>query len=323
MIALVTGGAGFIGSHLAERLLADGHEVRVLDDLSTGSMQNIDHLLHLDRFSHRIGSVTDEQLVAELVDYADVVFHLAAAVGVKLIVENPTRTIETNVRGSEVVLQAAAKKGKLVVIASSSEVYGKGVKSPFAEDDDLRLGPTSKTRWGYACSKAIDEYLALAYYRERDLPVVITRFFNTVGPRQSAQYGIVLPTFVRQGLDGSDITVFGDGEQRRCFGDVLEVVECLTRLIENQDAYGKVFNVGSNTDISINELAHLVRDRTGGNSKIVHVPYEEAYAEGFEDLTNRVPDLSKLEHFIGYRPRTTVDVIVERMIAEQREHVEG
>lgn len=315
MIALVTGGAGFIGSHLAERLLADGHEVRILDDLSTGSMKNIDHLLGQKRFHHRIGSVTDVELVAEQVDYADVVFHLAAAVGVKLIVENPTQTIETNVRGSEVVLRAAATKGKLVVLASSSEVYGKGIKSPFSEEDDLRLGPTSKSRWGYACSKAIDEYLALAYARERGLPVIITRFFNTVGPRQTGQYGMVVPTFVRQGLAGRDITVFGSGEQSRCFGDVAEVVECLVRLVAKEDSRGQVFNVGSDVEISINELARLVRERTGARSEVVHVPYEEAYSEGFEDLMSRVPDLTKLERFIGYRPQTPVDVIVERMIA--------
>lgn len=323
MIALVTGGAGFIGSHLAERLLADGNEVRVLDDLSTGSMTNIDHLIGSARFQHHIGSVTDEQLVAELVDYADIVFHLAAAVGVKLIVENPTRTIETNVRGSEVVLQSAAKKGKLVVIASSSEVYGKGVKSPFSEDDDLRLGATSKSRWGYACSKALDEYLALAYARERDLPVIIARFFNTVGPRQTGQYGMVVPTFVRQGLAGADITVFGSGDQKRCFADVVEVVECLMRLVDNPETRGQVFNIGSDQEISINELASRVRELTGGASEIVHVPYDQAYADGFEDLMVRVPDLDKLERFTGYRPRTPVDVIVERMIEQQRPRVEA
>ncbi len=224
MIALVTGGAGFIGSHLAERLVAEGWEVWLLDDLSTGAMRNIDSLLASPRVHHRIGSVTDEQTVGELVDRADVVFHMAAAVGVKLIVEHPTRTIETNIRGCEVVIQAAAKKGKLVLLASSSEVYGKGVRVPFAEDDDLVLGATSKSRWGYACSKAIDEYLALAYAKERALPVIIARLFNTVGPRQIGRYGMVLPTFVRQGLAGEDITVYGSGEQQRCFADVSDVV---------------------------------------------------------------------------------------------------
>jgi UDP-glucose 4-epimerase len=315
MIALVTGGAGFIGSNLADRLVADGHEVWCLDDLSTGAMHNIDHLTDSGSFHFRLGNVTDESLVGELVDRADVVYHLAAAVGVKLIVENPTHTIETNVRGSEVVLQAAAKKGKLVVMASTSEVYGKGVKIPYSEEDDLLLGPTTKARWGYACSKAIDEYLALAYARERELPVLIVRFFNTVGPRQTGRYGMVLPTFVRQGMAGEDITVYGSGEQRRCFGDVSEVVESVLRLVDRRDTWGQVYNVGSTHEISINELAELVCERTGGRSRIVHVPYEEAYAEGFEDLGRRVPDVSKLERAIGFRPTLTTAEIVDRLIA--------
>jgi UDP-glucose 4-epimerase len=315
MIALVTGGAGFIGSNLADRLVADGHEVWCLDDLSTGAMHNIDHLTDSGSFHFRLGNVTDESLVGELVDRADVVYHLAAAVGVKLIVENPTHTIETNVRGSEVVLKAAAKKGKLVVMASTSEVYGKGVKIPYSEEDDLLLGPTTKARWGYACSKAIDEYLALAYARERELPVLIVRFFNTVGPRQTGRYGMVLPTFVRQGMAGEDITVYGSGEQRRCFGDVSEVVESVLRLVDRRDTWGQVYNVGSTHEISINELAELVCERTGGRSRIVHVPYEEAYAEGFEDLGRRVPDVSKLERAIGFRPTLTTAEIVDRLIA--------
>ncbi len=319
MIALVTGGAGFIGSHLAERLVAEGWEVWLLDDLSTGAMRNIDSLLASPRVHHRIGSVTDEQTVGELVDRADVVFHMAAAVGVKLIVENPTRTIETNIRGCEVVIQAAAKKGKLVLLASSSEVYGKGVRVPFAEDDDLVLGATSKSRWGYACSKAIDEYLALAYAKERALPVIIARLFNTVGPRQTGRYGMVLPTFVRQGLAGEDITVYGSGEQQRCFADVSDVVECLLRLVACEQARGRVFNVGNDQEISIEALASLVGGRTGGSSRIIHVPYEEAYAEGFEDLGRRVPDLSRLERTIGFRPTTPIETIVDRVIADVKE----
>ena len=319
MIALVTGGAGFIGSHLAERLLAEGWELWLLDDLSTGAMRNIDSLLASPRVHHRIGSVTDEQTVGELVDRADVVFHMAAAVGVKLIVENPTRTIETNIRGCEVVIQAAAKKGKLVLLASSSEVYGKGVRVPFAEDDDLVLGATSKSRWGYACSKAIDEYLALAYAKERALPVIIARLFNTVGPRQIGRYGMVLPTFVRQGLAGEDITVYGSGEQQRCFADVSDVVECLLRLVACEEARGRVFNVGNDQEISIEALASLVGGRTGGSSRIIHVPYEEAYAEGFEDLGRRVPDLSRLERTIGFRPTTPIETIVDRVIADVKE----
>jgi len=318
MRALITGGAGFIGSHLAERLVRDGREVWILDDLSTGEMRNLDPLIGSPRFQYRIGSVTNEPLVRELVDRADVVFHLAAAVGVKLIVEEPTRTIETNVRGTEVVLQAAAQKGRLVVLASSSEVYGKGVKVPYAEDDDLLLGPTTKSRWGYACSKAIDEYLALAYAQERRLPVIVTRFFNTVGPRQTGRYGMVVPTFVRQGLAGDDITVYGSGEQRRCFADVGDVVECLLRLVARESARGQVFNIGNDDEISINRLAERVRELTGARSTIVHVPYEQAYAKGFEDLGRRVPDLTKLERAIEFRPRTSIEAILERVIALER-----
>jgi len=318
MKATITGGAGFIGGHLAERLLADGHEVWVLDDLSTGAMANIDPFLGHPRFHYKIGSVLDENLVGEFVDRADVVFHLAAAVGVKLIVERPARTIETNVRGTEVVLSRAAKKQKLVVVASTSEVYGKGVKSPFSEDDDIVLGATSKSRWGYGCSKAIDEFLALAYAREHGLPVIITRFFNTVGPRQTGRYGMVVPTFVHQALRGEDITVYGSGEQRRCFGDVADVVECVVRLVAEPAAVGQVFNVGNDEETSIDELAALVRERTGARSRIVHIPYEEAYAAGFEDLPRRVPDLTKLERTIGYRPKTPMAAIVERVIAFAR-----
>jgi UDP-glucose 4-epimerase len=315
MIALITGGAGFIGSHLADRLLADGHEVWALDDLSTGAMKNIDHLADDDRFHFRLGNVTDEAVVGELADRADVIFHLAAAVGVKLIVSEPVRTIETNVRGTEVVLQAAQKKNKLVFVASTSEVYGKGTKIPFSEDDDLLLGPTSRSRWGYACSKAIDEYLSLAYARERQLPVIIARFFNTVGPRQTGRYGMVLPTFARQGLRGEDITVYGTGEQRRCFADVSDIVESLMRLIACGDAQGQVFNIGSNHEMTIQELAELVQRKTGGASEIVRVPYEEAYDVGFEDLGRRVPDVKKLHDMIGYHPNTPADAIVDRVIA--------
>ncbi len=318
MIALITGGAGFIGSHLAERLIDEGHEVWILDDLSTGSMHNIDPLVESGLFHYRLGAVTDESLVAELVDRCDVVFHLAAAVGVKLIVEHPVRTIETNVRGTEVVLQAAVKKQKLTIIASTSEVYGKGVKIPFSEEDDLLLGATTRSRWGYACSKAIDEYLSLAYVREYDLPVIIARFFNTVGPRQSGRYGMVLPNFVRQGLSGEDITVYGTGEQSRCFGDVRDVVECLMRLIGCEAAQGQVFNIGNNQEISIEQLAEKVRERTGNKSEIVHLPYEQVYADGFEDLGRRIPDLTKLEATIGYRPSTNIDQIIDRVIAHSQ-----
>lgn len=319
----ITGGAGFIGSHLAERLIADGHHVGVLDDLSTGEISNLDAIVEHPRFRHRIGSVTDVELVSEMVDRADVVIHLAAAVGVKLIVERPTHTIETNVRGSEVVLQAAAKKGKLVFLASTSEVYGKGVKLPFAEDDDLLFGNTTKSRWAYACSKAIDEYLALAYHSERKLPVVIARFFNTVGPRQTGRYGMVLPTFVRQALAGEPITVYGTGEQRRCFGYVGEVVECIVRLVEQPEAVGRVFNIGNDQEISMNALAQLVNERTGAAAPIEHVEYEDAYPEGFEDMDRRIPSVAKLEGAIGYRPSMRVEDIVDRVIESMRDREEG
>jgi UDP-glucose 4-epimerase len=323
MKIFITGGAGFIGSHLAERWVGDGHEVWVLDDLSTGAVANLEGVLNDPKFHYRIGTVTDEELVAELVDRADVVYHLAAAVGVKLIVEKPTHTIETNVRGSEVVLQAAAKKGKITVIASTSEVYGKGVKLPFSEEDDLLFGATTKSRWSYACSKAIDEYLALAYARERKTPVIIPRLFNTVGPRQTGRYGMVLPSFVRQGLAGEDITVYGTGEQRRCFGYVGEVVECLVRLVQTPSAIGEVFNVGNDQEISINALAKLVQGKTGGRSRIVHVDYDEAYSQGFEDMDRRLPSLEKLEGAIGYRPSMHVGDITDRVIEAVRQSGES
>ena len=314
MISFITGGAGFIGSHLADRLITNGHEVWVLDDLSTGAMKNIDHLMDNPNFHFRLGCVTDPSIVGELVDRADVVFHLAAAVGVKLIVSKPVHTIETNVRGTEVVLQAAAKKGKLVVIASTSEVYGKCTKIPFSEEDDLLLGATSRSRWGYACSKAIDEYLSFAYAREKQLPVIIARFFNTVGPRQTGRYGMVLPTFVRQALAGEDITVYGTGEQRRCFGDVFAVIESIVRLVDCEEAPGQIFNIGSNQEITIYQLAERVRDMTGGTSKIVKVPYEEAYEEGFEDLGRRVPDVEKLESTIQFHPDTPIERTIQNVI---------
>jgi len=320
MIALVTGGAGFIGSHLADRLIADGHEVWALDDLSTGAMANIDPLSAHDRFHFRLGSVTDESLVGELTDRADVVFHLAAAVGVKLIVSNPVRTIETNVRGTEVVLKAAAKKRKLVALASSSEVYGKSTRIPFSEDDDLVLGPTTRSRWGYACSKAIDEYLALAYQREFELPVIIARLFNTAGPRQTGRYGMVIPTFVAQGMQSKDITVYGSGEQRRCLGDVFAVVESLVRLVNCEEARGQVFNIGCDREITILELAERVREMTGGKSRIVTVPYDEAYEEGFEDLGRRVPDIRKLEAAIGFHPDTPIEGIIQNVIDAVRQN---
>ena len=318
MNVFITGGCGFIGSHLAERLLARGDRVAVLDDLSTGSMENVVHLVEHPRFSYRIGSALDVPLVTELVDSADVTIHLAAAVGVKLIVERPVHTIETNVRATEVVLGAAARKRKLVMVASTSEVYGKSTSFPFREDQDLQLGPTSHSRWAYACSKALDEWLALAYLRERGVPVIVTRFFNTVGPRQTGQYGMVVPTFAAQALREEPITVYGSGDQSRCFGHVNDAVEALLRLMSTSSAIGEVFNVGSTQEVSVRQLAEQVRTAAGSRSDIVLIPYSEAYAVGFEDMMRRVPDVSKLERVTGFRPSTSLEVIIRDVVDDQR-----
>jgi UDP-glucose 4-epimerase len=316
--ALITGGAGFIGSHLAERLLEDGHEVMVLDNLSTGSIDNITHLKGRSGFSYTIESVTNESLLAELIDRSDVVFHLAAAVGVKLIVEQPVHTIETNVHGTEVVLKHANKKKKLVFIASTSEVYGKSTDVPFREAADLVLGPSAKHRWAYACSKLIDEFLALAYWKEKKLPVVIVRLFNTVGPRQTGQYGMVVPTFVRQALAGQPITVFGDGTQQRSFTYVGDVVEALVRLAADKRAIGEVFNIGNMGEITIADLAARVKEMTGSCSPIHYIPYDQAYEEGFEDMPRRVPDISKIREFVGYEPKVQLDEILRTVIEHMR-----
>jgi nucleoside-diphosphate-sugar epimerase len=316
--AFITGGAGFIGSHLAEALLASGHEVSILDDLSTGSIQNIEHLKGRLGFRYTIDSVTNEPLLAELIDGCDVVFHLAAAVGVKLIVEAPVHTIETNVHGTEVVLRHANKKKKLVVIASTSEVYGKSTSVPFKEDDDLVMGPTPKHRWAYACSKAIDEFLALAYWKEKKLPVIIVRFFNTVGPRQTGRYGMVIPNFVRQGLSGQTITVYGDGTQTRSFCHVSDVVDALLRLVQEGTAIGEVFNIGNDQEITIMALAEKVRALTGDRSTIVTVPYEQAYEAGFEDMPRRVPDLRKIQALVNFAPKFDLDDILSGVIDHLR-----
>ncbi len=318
MRVLLTGGAGFIGSHLAEVLLAQGHSVSVIDDLSTGAMDNIVHLKGRQGFEYVIDTVMNEGLMAELVDRCDVVFHLAAAVGVKLIVEAPVRTIETNVHGTEIVLTHASKKNKLVVVFSTSEVYGKSTDVPFHEDADLVMGPTFKHRWAYACSKAIDEFLALAYYRERKLPVIIVRLFNTVGPRQTGRYGMVIPTFVRQALAGQPITVYGDGTQTRSFTYVGDVVGALAKLIEAPGAVGQVFNIGNTEEISIRALAERIRSMTGSRSEIVLIPYEEAYEAGFEDMPRRVPALGKIRALIGYEPTVQLDEILQRVVAHSR-----
>jgi UDP-glucose 4-epimerase len=322
MRCLLTGGAGFVGSHLAEALLDKGHSVSVIDDLSTGSMDNITHLKGRPGFEYVIDTVMREQLMGELVDRADVVFHLAAAVGVKLIVEAPVRTIETNVHGTEVVLKQASKKGKLVFIFSTSEVYGKSPAVPFNEDADLVMGPTPKHRWAYACSKAIDEFLALAYHRERKLPVVVVRLFNTVGPRQTGRYGMVIPNFVRQALTGAPITVFGDGQQSRSFTDVGDVVDGLIRLLGEPRAVGQVFNIGNGEEVTILELARRVKAMCGSSSEIKFIPYDEAYEEGFEDMPRRVPDLTKINRLVGYKPTLALDGILARVIAHARTTLE-
>jgi UDP-glucose 4-epimerase len=315
MKALITGGAGFLGSHLAERLLERGDEVHVIDDLSTGSIENIEPLKGHAGFHYTIETIMNEPVLAELVDRVDVVFHLAAAVGVRLIVESPVNTIETNVHGTEKVLKLANKKRKKVILTSTSEVYGKADTVPFREDGDLVMGPTSKGRWSYACSKAIDEFLALAYHKEKRLPIVVARLFNTVGPRQTGRYGMVIPNFVKQAVLGHPLTVHGDGSQTRCFTYVTDVVGQLVALAEDPRAVGEVFNVGNDhEEISILELAKRVRSRASSKSEIDLVPYEKAYEEGFEDMQRRVPDLSKLRALTGYEPQVPLDEILDRVV---------
>lgn len=315
---LITGGAGFIGSHLAERLLDEGQQVLVLDDLTTGRMRNIEHLVGHDRFEYRIGSVRDAPLVTELVDRCDLVIHLAAAVGVKLIVKDPVRTIETNVHGTQVILDAVARKSRPLLLASTSEVYGKSAKIPFSEDDDLVLGSTTHSRWSYACSKALDEWLCLAYAQDREVPVIVARLFNTVGPRQTGYYGMVLPRFVSQALDRQPLTIYGTGDQSRCFSHVSDVVEAIVRLLFTPEAIGGVFNIGNQREVTIRELAELIRDTTGSDSPLVTIPYDQAYERGFEDMPRRVPDLSKLEATIGFTPKTSLEQIISDVVAEQQ-----
>jgi UDP-glucose 4-epimerase len=315
---LITGGAGFIGSHLAEELLDKNHFVTVVDDLSTGSIRNIQHLKENKRFKYIIDSVMNKPLLSELVDDCEIVFHLAAAVGVKLIVESPVRTIETNIRGTENVLEAANKKRRKVLITSTSEVYGKGDKIPFREDGDLLLGSTDKGRWSYACSKAIDEFLALAYWKEKKLPVVIVRLFNTVGPKQTGQYGMVVPTFVRQALLGHPITVYGNGKQKRCFTHVRDAIKALIALAVEPAAVGQIFNIGSSYEISIEDLAKLVKSMTKSKSPIQKIPYDKAYEEGFEDMYRRVPDISKIRRTVGYKPSLDIHDILTDVITYNR-----
>jgi UDP-glucose 4-epimerase len=314
---LITGGAGFIGSHLADACIARGDDVFVIDDLSTGSLDNIEQLANHPRFHCTVDSVQNTAVVDDLVDECDVIFHLAAAVGVKLIVESPVRTIETNVRGTEVVLAAASREWKRLLVASTSEVYGLSDQVPFREDGNLVMGATTKGRWSYACSKAIDEFLALAYHREKKVPAIITRLFNTVGPRQIGRYGMVVPTLVNQALDGRPLTVHGNGEQTRCFGFVGDVVKSLLLLMDHPDSAGEVFNIGSTEEVSITHLAERILTLTGSRSEIVYVPYNEAYEDGFEDMPRRVPDTSKAARFIGFTPRTPLDTILREVIRDR------
>jgi UDP-glucose 4-epimerase len=319
MNVLVTGGAGFIGSHLSERLLARGDDVRVIDDLSTGSAKNVQHLKGVRGFQCFIDSVTNHDLMTELVGEADVIYHLAAAVGVRLIVESPTRAMETNIRGTEIVLELAARQKKRVLVTSTSEVYGKRNQVPFSEDDDLVLGPPDKGRWSYACSKLIDEFLAIAYWKEKRLPTVIARLFNVVGPRQTGRYGMVIPSLVKQALSGSEMTVYGDGSQCRCFTHVTDAVGALIALAESPEANGEVYNIGSIEEIAILDLAHRIKTMTASESPIVLVPYEKAYKDGFEDMMRRVPDLSKIQDAVGYRPSMNLDEI---LLSTIKYHVE-
>jgi len=324
---LITGGAGFIGCHLAERLLNAGHSVTVIDDLCTGSIQNIERLKVRRGFNYIVESIFNRHLLAELIDDADAVFHLAASVGVRLIVESPVRTIENNVNGTEAVLEFAGKKKKKVLITSTSEVYGKSTKIPFTEEDDLVMGGTQKGRWSYACSKAIDEFLALAYWKEKGLPVVIVRLFNTVGPRQTGRYGMVLPNFVRAALAGQPLTVFGDGKQSRCFCHVNDTVGALAKLIEHAQAVGEIFNVGSEEEISIGKLARLVKLMTRSASPIQYIPYDQAYEAGFEDMQRRVPDTSKVKNLVGFRTtydtRQIVQSVIDSFAAPVKPHRAG
>ena len=314
MKALITGGAGFIGSHLAEELLNNGHQVFLIDDLSTGSIDNIEHLKNNKGFSYTIDTILNAPVLAELIDKCDVVFHMAAAVGVMLIVENPVRTIETNIKGTEAVLMHANKKKKKVIIASTSEVYGKSDQKTFKEDGDLILGPTTKGRWSYACSKAIDEFLALAYWKEKKLPVVITRLFNVVGPRQTGRYGMVIPRLVKQALQNKPITVFGDGKQSRCFAHVKDAVDAIIKLSATEKAIGEVINLGNDKEIPIEELAKKIKEAARSKSEIRYIPYSEAYEEGFEDMRRRVPDLAKIKKLIGYKSKYSLDNIIKDVI---------
>jgi UDP-glucose 4-epimerase len=315
MKILITGGAGFIGSHLADSLIADGHKISVIDNLSTGKYSNMKHLISNPNFSYTIDSVLNKDVLEKLIKNCDQIYHLAAAVGVKYIIDNPLLSLKTNIAGTENVLELANKYKKKVLIASTSEIYGKANKVPFTEEDDRLLGSTHISRWSYSSAKAIDEFLALAYHREKKLPVVIVRCFNTVGPRQTGQYGMVVPKFVKNALLNHPITVFGDGKQSRCFTDVADVVEGFIKLMNNKKAMGRIFNIGNDEEITIEELAHKIKGLTNSRSKIEHIDYNEAYEEGFEDMMRRVPDLTKIKNLIGYKPKYNLEKILDRIVA--------
>ena len=312
---LITGGSGFVGSHLADLLLQQGHSVIIIDDLTTGSIENILHLKTNPQFQYVIDSVMNESLLAELIDQVDGVFHLAAVVGVRLVVDEPIRTIETNIRCTELVLKHAGKKGKKVLLTSTSEVYGKSERVPYTEDGDLHYGPTTRSRWSYAFSKAIDEFLALAYYKTRGLPVIVVRLFNTVGPRQTGHYGMVVPRFVQQALTGGPITIYGNGQQTRCFCHVADVVRALSQLMGDEACVGEIFNVGGREEISIIDLAEKIRTKVNPSLSIQYIPYEQAYQVGFEDMQRRKPDITKLQKAIGFEPEYILDQIVDDVIS--------
>lgn len=321
--ALITGGAGFIGGHLAEKLLSLGQHVTVIDDLSTGRMENIARLRSNPNFKYVIEDIRNAIVLDRLVSECDIIYHLAAAVGVQKIVSQPIDTIEINIGGTEVVLKTAARYRKKVMLASTSEVYGKGVKFPFEEDDDCLVGPTSRSRWSYASSKAIDEFLALAYHKEIGLPVVVFRLFNTVGPRQQGQYGMVVPRFVRWALENKPIQVYGDGEQSRCFGNVFDIIDAISKLSTAPEAEGQIFNIGNNEEISILGLAERIRERADSASEIQFIPYEEAYEPGFEDFRRRVPSIAKIKRVIDWNPDTKLDATIDQIIAYIRENPHG
>jgi len=318
MNVLITGGAGFIGSHLAEALIRKGHTVCVIDDLSTGNAENIQHLQGNGRFSLVLGNVLDKSLMERLVEESDVIYHLAAAVGVKYIMEHPLKAIQINMHGTEMILELASRRKQKVMLASTSEVYGKDGGVPYKESGNRLMGATTISRWSYACTKALDEFMALAYFKERKLPVIIVRFFNTCGPRQTGQYGMVIPCFVRNALSGKSLVVYGDGTQTRCFTYVGDVVRAITTLMETEEAIGEIFNVGNTQEIQIRELAQKVIELTGSSSKIEHMSYEDAYGEGFEDMKRRVPDILKVRNLIGWQPEVDLDELLQKVIAYER-----